>query len=132
MAQNKNQHYVPKFYFRLFSKNQNSICSFNISNEKFIEHASIKSQCSKDYFYSKDKKIENTFSQLENLAKEKLDRIIKNKSLDCLSMEEIGRLKIVLKSNHTLLISMLAGILLYDLKIVLLENKSKIDFIFSD
>ena len=121
---------------------------------------------------------------MENLAKEKLDRIIKNKSLDCLSeeeqahlkshisfqhgrtkfardkeenlanylfnllkpnfynyskkmgknlsMEEIGRLKIVLKSNHTLLISMLAGILLYDLKIVLLENKSKIDFIFSD
>jgi len=184
MPQYKNQHYVPKFYFRLFSKNQNTICTFNISNERFIEHATIRGQCSKNYFYSKNTEIESTFSHLEGLSNAKLRKIIEVKNLDCLTEEEKEHLKshilfqhgrtkhahdrendmanyffnflkpamyekakedgedipwkdieetrIVMNSHQTLLMSMMSGILWFDLKIVLLENQSKIDFIFSD
>lgn len=184
MVQNKNQHYVPEFYFKLFSKDEKTICVFNISNKKFIEHASIKGQCSKHYFYSKNLNIEKTFSWLEGLAKKKLKNIIDNKNLSCLSKEEkehlkshilfqhgrtkfaydreedmanyifnllkpkiyqdakesgediswksIKNSKIVLKSSYNLLVSMMSGILLYDLNMILLENQSNMDFIFSD
>ncbi len=184
MAQNKNQHYVPKFYFKLFSKNQKTICLFNIPNEKFIEHAPIVGQCSKDYFYSKNIKTEKVFSKLEGQTKERLKRIIDNQNLTCLfdkekeylksdilfqrgrtkfafdkendmanymfdilkpkiyeyakesgeniSWESIKKTKIASSPRYSLLIDMMSGILLYDLKMVLLENKSKTDFIFSD
>lgn len=184
MVENKNQHYVPKFYFRLFSENRKSICTYVISNNSFIEHATIKGQCSKDYFYSKNTEIEKTFSWLEGLANTKIKLIIQNKSLSCLSNQEVEHLKshilfqhgrtkfakdrendmanymfdllkpkiysdakeagekiswesikgakIKLNFSYTLFASMISGILLIDLNICLLENKSKIDFIFSD
>jgi len=184
MAQNKNQHYVPKFYFRLFSQNGKTICLFNIPKELFIESASIAGQCSKNYFYNKNIEVEKAFAQLEGLIRTKLNLILENKRLDCLSKEEIEHLKahilfqygrtkfardrenelanylfdllkpkmysdakekgkdilwesienakIILNSSHALLISMMSGILLNDLNIALLENESKIDFIFSD
>lgn len=184
MARNKNQHYVPKFYFKLFSKNKRTICLFNLSNEKFVKHATIKDQCSKDYFYSKNTKVENTFSWLEGLVSEKLKKIIENKNISCLSdtdkehlkshilfqhgrtksaydrendmanymfdllkpkmyedakqdgedisWESIKDTKVVLNSSTTLLTSMMSGIVLSDLNMVLLENKSKTNFAFSD
>ena len=58
MAQNKNQHYIPKFYFKQFSQNGKTICVFNISKELSIENAPITGQCSKDYFYSKNIEVE--------------------------------------------------------------------------
>ena len=51
MAKNKNQHYVPKFYFRLFSQDGKSICTLARSDGSTIEKASIKDQASKSYFY---------------------------------------------------------------------------------
>jgi len=184
MPQNKNQHYVPKFYFKQFSKNGRSICTYCIPKNLPIEHAPINSQCSKDYFYNKNTKIEETFSMLEGLMKTKLKSIIENKSLNFLSKEEIEHLKshilfqygrtksakekenemanylfdlfkpkifadakkagkdinwnsiqnikIERTSNYSLFISMVSGILLSDLNIIILENSSNIDFIFSD
>lgn len=184
MVQNKNQHYVPKFYFNLFSKNRKTICAFNIPDKVFIEHATIKGQCSKGYFYSKNPEIEKSFSWLEGLANRNLKKIIENGSLSYFSEEEkhhlkshilfqhgrtkyaydreneianymfdslkpkfyqkakesgqeiswdlIKDMKIVLNSSSSLILSMMSGILLYDLDIVLLENKTKVDFIFSD
>ena len=49
-----------------------------------------------------------------------------------ISWESIRDTKIVLNSSHSLLVSMVSGPLLNDLNMVLLENESKIDFIFSD
>lgn len=184
MVRYKNQHYVPKFYFKLFSKNKKTICLYVISQNKFIEHATIKDQCSKSYFYSKNTNIKKIFSQLEGSAKNILTKIIKNNSLNELNNEEIENLKsnilfqhgrtkfakdrendlanfffdllkpkiyddakkagehiswesikntkIEMKSNYTLFLSMMTGILLIDMKACLLENKSQMDFIFSD
>ena len=180
----KYQHYVPRFYFRLFSKDKKRICMFYLPQEKFVPNVRIYNQCAEDYFYSENTIIEKIFSEIENLANIKLRRIIENKSLNCLTdmerqhlkshilfqygrtkfiydkenevvnyifdllkpkiyedaketgedirWEDIRDTKIVMNSSNSLWISMLSGIVLYDLEIVLIENKSKVDFIFSD
>jgi len=59
MGEKNRQHYVPKFYLRNFSNSKNAIDTFNISNSKYIQNASIKDMCQKHNFYGSDKKVEN-------------------------------------------------------------------------
>lgn len=184
MAQGKNQHFVPQFYFKKFSKYGNNICLFNLNNNKFVNLASIKGQCSKNYFYSKDKMVETEFSKLESGGNGLISRIIKNQNISCLNKEEkqnlkdyilfqhgrtkyardaeeetanamfdmlkpdflryakkegikitkekVNDLKIKSNSKTSLLVSMTSGSLLHDLDMILLENKTSMDFIFSD
>lgn len=184
MAKNKNQHFVPQFYFKKFSKDKKTICLFNLKDKKFISSAPIKGQCSKNYFYSKDTKIETEFSYLEGLGNNLISEIIKSKNLSCLneeqkqnlkshllfqhgrteyareseeetanalfdmlkpnfeeyakkeglniSSEEIKDLKLKSNSKNSLFICMMSGPLLFDLSMVLLENKTQTDFVFSD
>lgn len=65
MAQNKNQHYVPRCHLDAFSVNNNrkSINAFRIIDEHKIKDAPIKGQCAKAYFYGKDLALEK-FLQL--------------------------------------------------------------------
>jgi len=65
MPQNKNQHYVPQSYFRLFSKNGTHIEAYNLKRKQSFT-SSIKHMCSKDYFYSKNIEIEKVLSTLES------------------------------------------------------------------
>tara|TARA_B100000780_G_scaffold188715_1_gene132697 strand:- start:3488 stop:4666 length:1179 start_codon:yes stop_codon:yes gene_type:complete len=60
MAENKNQHFVPKCHFKPFTLNGEgrAINLFNHSNDKMIENASVDGQCSKSYFYGEDLKLE--------------------------------------------------------------------------
>lgn len=184
MVQGKNQHFVPQFYFKKFSKDGKTICLFNIKSGKFVQFATIKGQCSRDYFYSKNTQIETIFSYLEGLGNNLISEIINNRTLSCLTQEQKQNLKshllfqhgrteyareseeetanflfdllkpnfvqyakdnglniteedlkkVKIKSNSkiSLLVSMISGPLLFDLEMVLLENKSKVDFIFSD
>ncbi len=184
MAQSKNQHFVPQFYFRNFSKNGGTICLFNLNNKKVIPNATIRGQCSKDYFYSKDTRVETEFSHLEGLWNKSISNIINTQSLNCLNEqekhhlkahllfqhgrteyareseeetanalfdmmkpkfleyakekgmnitpEEVKNMKIKSNSRYSLFVSMISGMLLFDLEIALLENKSKTDFVFSD
>ncbi|HFQ5357706.1 TPA: DUF4238 domain-containing protein [Vibrio vulnificus] len=64
MAEKANQHYVPQFYFRYFSKNGKSINLLNRKNGKTVSGASIKGQASKKYFYG-NKNAENALSRIE-------------------------------------------------------------------
>ena len=64
MAEKANQHYVPKFYFRFFSQDGNSICVLTRNNGRTIESGSIKGQASKKGFYG-DTKIEQILSEME-------------------------------------------------------------------
>jgi len=73
MPQNKNQHYVPQAYFRLFSKNDTHIEAYNLKRKESFT-SSIRNMCSKDYFYSKDTKIEQVLSNLEGSQ----DKIMRN------------------------------------------------------
>jgi len=185
MAKNKNQHFVPQYYFKYFSKDKKTICVFNLKNHKYIPSATIKGQCSKNYFYGKNIRVEEIFSNIEMSASKIITKIIREKTLSSLSeserrnlmsdlaiqygrtkkakqteeslinyltekvikpeffqyarkngldlsLEDLEEMKISMKSQHSPFIAMISGALLYDLEVVLLENETEIDFIFSD
>jgi hypothetical protein len=63
----KNQHYVPKFYLRNFSyeNNKRQIGIYNLNNGFFIPKAKLKTQASKNFFYGSDGVIEDNLSNIE-------------------------------------------------------------------
>lgn len=67
MASNKNQHYVPQCYLRQFAYEQStaSIFVYNLDRKRLIPNAPIKSQCSKNYFYGEDLKLEKALQPIE-------------------------------------------------------------------
>jgi hypothetical protein len=69
MSKKENQHYVPKFYLRNFSweNNLKEIGIYNVVNNFHFERAPIKSQACRPYFYDSDSTIENSLSKLENV-----------------------------------------------------------------
>jgi hypothetical protein len=67
MPVNKNQHFVPRCHFRPFTTGSanSSINLFNIHKRKIIPNASVKHQCSRDYFYGTDEKLESAIQLIE-------------------------------------------------------------------
>lgn len=65
MPDNKNHHYVPRFYLRHFSPHDKCIDLFNLKAQKLILKAAIKGQCCRDYFYGKNIEHEKSLSQVE-------------------------------------------------------------------
>lgn len=74
MSKRKNQHYVPQFYLKNFSRNgdRKTINLFNPKKELFVKGASIKNQSSKDFFYGKDGSVEEGLSQIESILAPKI------------------------------------------------------------
>jgi len=69
-GETKNQHYVPRFILRKFSKDQRHISLLTLSNGKRIDGAKIAGQCKGDYFYGADQVMEKSFQAEEsNVAK---------------------------------------------------------------
>lgn len=69
MPENKNHHYVPRFYLRHFTPHEKCIDLFNLRAQKLIRKAAIKGQCCRDYFYGKNVDHEKSLSQAEgNIA----------------------------------------------------------------
>lgn len=68
MAIRKNQHFVPKFYLKLFATDagEHSIGLYNLRSRKYVPNASIRHQASSDYFYGKDGIVESDLEKLEN------------------------------------------------------------------
>ena len=55
VANNKNQHYVPKTYLKPFGdEGERSINLSAFGPNRCVEGASIRKQCSKNYFYGKE------------------------------------------------------------------------------
>ena len=67
MPEQKNQHFVPRCHLRKFSPDTRSryVATYNIRTDRAVQFAAIKSQCAKDYFYGKDKILENAFQPIE-------------------------------------------------------------------
>ncbi len=67
MATNKNQHFVPRCYLRSFTIDgaDAAINIYNLDRNKFISFAPVKNQCSGDYFYGKDKRLEDAIQLVE-------------------------------------------------------------------
>jgi hypothetical protein len=63
----KNQHYVPKFYLRNFSfeNNKKQIGVFNVLNDRFIQTAKLKTQGSKNFYYGADGEVEDDLANIE-------------------------------------------------------------------
>ena len=52
----KNQHYIPKSYFKLFTNGEDRIFVYNL-NRQAVE-SSVNHLCCGDYFYSKDPSVD--------------------------------------------------------------------------
>lgn len=67
MAQNKNQHYVPKALLKPFTRNEEGISleMLLIQSGKIKPDVSVASQCSKPYFYGSDPKLEDAIQGME-------------------------------------------------------------------
>jgi hypothetical protein len=66
-TEKKNQHYVPKFYLKNFSfeNNKKQIGVFNIPSEMFFQTAKLKTQASKNFYYGTDGVLEDRLSNSE-------------------------------------------------------------------
>ena len=81
MPEKKKQHYVPRFYLKLFSNaSGKSINLYNIKGNRNIKNANLKNQCYEPYFYGENLVIENAFGPLEGLASGIILQIIADNS----------------------------------------------------
>ena len=76
MSKKKRQHFVSRFYLRLFSNKSDNktIGIYNLERGKYIENVSLRDQAYKNYYYDKGSKIEGNLSKIETGA----SKIIKN------------------------------------------------------
>lgn len=67
MADNKNQHFVPRVHLRPFTVNGEGLAInlFNLDRMKAIPNAPVRNQCSGDYFYGQNKLLENAINFIE-------------------------------------------------------------------
>lgn len=67
MAQNKNQHFVPKAHLKPFSVvgGGRAIHLFNLLRDRPIFDAPVRNQCSRDYFYGQDALLEDAIQFVE-------------------------------------------------------------------
>lgn len=75
MPTNKNQHFVPQFYLRRFSRDQKSIEMHTLRSGLTIRFASIRDQCSKPYYYGKGDSIDSLFTSMEAACSPILDQV---------------------------------------------------------
>lgn len=68
VATNKNQHFVPRCYLRPFTIGEThaAINLYNLERKKLILMAPVKNQCSRDYFYGQDEKLECAIQLVES------------------------------------------------------------------
>lgn len=77
MAENKNQHFVPRCYLKPFSQNGDGK-AINVLNVDTIRHypwAPLKNQCSRDYFYGRDPDRERAIKMMEDMYASILSRV---------------------------------------------------------
>jgi hypothetical protein len=67
MAENKNQHFVPRCHLKPFSLSGAGLAInvYNHAAERGIENAPVRGQCSKSYFYGDDLELETVFQRIE-------------------------------------------------------------------
>lgn len=80
MATNKNQHFVPRCYLKAFTHNSENktINVYNVDRRISIPLAPVKNQCSRDYFYGKDPKLEDAIQFVERAYASILRDIVHN------------------------------------------------------
>jgi Protein of unknown function (DUF4238) len=73
----KNNHFVPQRYLKRFrSISDRQVGLFNLKSGRIVEGAPMKTQCSRDYFYTKNPTFEREFTKLEANHETLFERII--------------------------------------------------------
>lgn len=79
LEKKKNNHFVPRYYISRFASVSNKqVGLYNLKSDLITDKAPIKSQCSRDYFYTKNPVFENEFAEIEGLHKQLLSKIVDN------------------------------------------------------
>jgi hypothetical protein len=67
MVKKKRHHYIPRFYLKKFSVNNEGkfLGLYNLNNKRFIENAPLKSQAYENFLYGEDDEIENALAEME-------------------------------------------------------------------
>jgi len=80
MASRKSHHYIPQFYLRKFSLNEDgkTIGLYNHKRDLFISTTSIKHQACEKYLYGKDDEVEAILSKQESTIAIMFGRMIKH------------------------------------------------------
>lgn len=102
MAEKKNQHFVPQFYLRNFSKDKKTIGTsvhIDTPNPEVNYEAPISRQASRDYYYTSDTSIEDDFQLLEGPASQIINSIIANPAV-VLNDDEVYLLKHFIYIQH--------------------------------
>jgi hypothetical protein len=69
VSRNRNQHFVPRHYLRRFSfDGGRRIRLFNLEAERHVSEAPLRTQCSSDYFYTRDLRGESMLMEIEGIA----------------------------------------------------------------
>lgn len=97
--ENKWQHFVPQFYFRLFSQDNKTINLYNLKREKHC-NGPLSKQSAKDYFYSKNIEFEKNFSSLERKFNNVLKKISETSSFSNLESEDYKELLRFISFQH--------------------------------
>ena len=68
MTKKKKHHYIPRFYLKRFSVNNEGkiIGLYNHKNKIFIQRAPLKHQACENFLYGEDDEIENALAEMEN------------------------------------------------------------------
>lgn len=87
MAEYKNQHYVPQYLLRGWTKNER-VPIYNLDNEQEYPPTPISNLCSEDYFYG-DSETEQSLDRLEGVQANVINTIRDQKAFNELSGREI-------------------------------------------
>lgn len=83
VANNKNQHFVPKAYLKPFGNDdQRSINLYAFGPDRCVEGASIKGQCSRNYFYGTETLFDDFITHFEGRYGRTISRLRQNEILE--------------------------------------------------
>lgn len=95
----KNQHYVPQFLLKNFSKNKKQIGIYQKNKGVLSKEASIKNQCSENWFYGK-MGTEEKLATVEREASKVINKLLREKQIDYKEKELLYKF-VYLQSNRT-------------------------------
>jgi hypothetical protein len=69
LSDNKNQHFVPRCHFRPFTlaEKGKALNLYNMKQDQCVPNAPVKGQCSRDFFYGEDLKLEKSLQAIEGI-----------------------------------------------------------------
>ena len=102
MTENKKQHYVPKFYLKLFSQDGKHLWIYNLKSKELFQ-VPIKNLCYEKYFYTKKSEFEKALSLFEQKQAETLHKLVNAQDFTNFGHEDFCfiRLFLLLQSSRT-------------------------------